>query len=171
MCIIDILEKIGFKHTTNELSISRALINNKEMLLARKDDDFRFAAEDKNTVDAALQLLRDEGVRIEHVDQPKFNGLDTDERKECVRLHVETHVEKAIEKLDFKAHVNHIKLQKVPIADATVKELEESYEPITQCETSKLEKTYGFKYRTIIGIMLFAYTACRVDIGCAISTL
>ena len=33
--IMDILEKIGFKHTTHEPSISRAVINNKETLLAR----------------------------------------------------------------------------------------------------------------------------------------
>ena len=38
-------------------------------------------------------------------------------------------------------------------------------------ETAELEKKCGFKYHSIIGIMLFAYATCRVDVRYTISTL
>ena len=110
-------------------------------------------------------------MHIDCADPPKFNGLDIDERKEYVRLHTETCIEKSIEKLNFKAHVNHIKTPKAPITEAAVKELEDNCKPISDEETRKLEKSHGFKCRTMIGILLFAFTACRVDIGHAISNL
>ena len=124
-CIIQILERIGFKHTTHEPSTSRAIINNKEVLLARQVDAFRFAAENKETVDQVLQLLKNDGVHVDYVDQPQFNGLDIDERREYVRLHFENYMQKSIEKLDFKAHLNYAKLQNFPITDAIVKDLED----------------------------------------------
>ena len=79
-----------------------AIINNKEVLLGRQVDDFRFAAENKETVDQVLQLLRDAGACVDCADQQKFNGLDVDERRECVRLHVETCIQKSIENLILK---------------------------------------------------------------------
>ena len=55
---MQVLEKIVFEHATHEPSMSRAIINNKEVLLARQVDDFRFAAENKETVDQVLQSLK-----------------------------------------------------------------------------------------------------------------
>ena len=55
---MEILEKIGFKHTSYEPSISRVIIDNNEMLLARQVDGFRFATENKETADKVLDLLK-----------------------------------------------------------------------------------------------------------------
>ena len=66
--IMEILERIGFKHTTHEPSISRAIIDNNEILLARQVDDFRFATEKKETADKVLDLLRKEGAHAECAD-------------------------------------------------------------------------------------------------------
>ena len=110
-------------------------------------------------------------MHVDCVDQPKLNGLDIDERKEYVRLNVESYLVKSIEKLNFKAHINHVKLQKVPISDTVVKELEDTCKSAFEEETKKLEKKCGFKLQSIIGIILFACADCRVEIGYAISTL
>ena len=64
-------------------------------------------------------------MHVDYVDQPQFNGLDIDERREYVRLHFENYMQKSIEKLDFKAHLNYAKLQNFPITDAIVKDLED----------------------------------------------
>ena len=79
--MIEILEKTGFKHATHEPSMSRVMLNNKEVSLARQVDNFGFAVENKEKVDQELKLLKNEGVCIDYVDQPKFNRLDVDERR------------------------------------------------------------------------------------------
>ena len=64
-----------------------------------------------------------------------------------------------------------MKLKKTPISETVVKELEDTHKPMSDEETKKLENKCGFKHRSIIRIILFTCTACRVDIGHAISTL
>ena len=144
--IIEILSKIRFVSATHELSISRAIIDGKEVLLARQVDDFRFAAETKEPVVKVLKLLNDNGVKIDFIAEPRFNGLDIDERREYVRLHATTFINKSKEKLNFSAHLKHPRIMKVPIADDDIKHMEQTYEPITDEEIKALESEFRFKY-------------------------
>ena len=90
--------------------------------------------------------MNDNRVKIDYVKEPRFNGVDIDERKEYVRIHGTTYINKSVEKLNFKAHLNHAKIPKVPITDDDIKRIDESYAPITDKETKELEQHYGFKY-------------------------
>ena len=69
------------KHVVHNPNIPKAVINNKNVLLARQADDVKVFAENKDIVDQVLKLLTDEGARVNWADQPKFNGLDANARK------------------------------------------------------------------------------------------
>ena len=60
----------------------------------RQVNNFRFAAENKETVELAMKLLNACRVKIDFIKEPHSNGLDFDKRREDVKLHTTTYLNK-----------------------------------------------------------------------------
>ena len=65
-------------------------------------------------------------MKIDYVRIAYFNSANIDERRENMKLHATTHIEKLREKLDFSVCKNHTKINKVSIADKDIEKMDRS---------------------------------------------
>lgn len=85
----------------------------------------------------------------------RFNGMDVDQTASYVKLHCRTYLSKML---------NHHKWL-YPANKNYLKQLQDCVPPQTQPERQQLEKKMGFKYRQVIGEIMFPMVKCRADIS------
>ena len=147
----------------------------KRVLFLRQVDDFAIACQD---TDLANQVIKDinskMSIEVKHLGQvERFNGVDIDQRREYVKIHNTTYIDKLIQQHKWlqddtgTSHHHPIPMNPSP---QYIKELE-SAQPLTTDEKQQLEKSLNFGYRQAVGEIIYAMITCRPDISFAIIKL
>jgi hypothetical protein len=166
--------KMNFQSCTHEPCIYYKHDPEKGLILIlRQVDDFIIAANDLSTskeIREAIQgemtnPLNDLGII------KRFNGVDIHQTRHYIKLSAKTYIETVMERHGWDKITTPAKPVPMQQDSSYHKELEETEGPDDPREQQLLEETMGFKYRQLIGEMIFAMTTCRLDISPAIIKL
>lgn len=106
-------------------------------------------------------------IKIKHIGNVSyFNGVDIDQRKEYVKLHATTYIEKLISQYEWlKNNTTPMYHHPLPM-DSNPQHIEnmESAEPLTSLDKQQLEKDLGFSYCQGVGKIIYAMITCCQDI-------
>ena len=181
--ITDILvNKMGFKNTTHERNLYVGTIDGQEVLVCRQVDDFASAAADQKIAEKFISELRQHveaefagmGVETSSGMFQRYNGIDVFQSRDAVIVSCESYLDRM-----FQTHGwEHSKFKEtepekaVPLNPAVAaKLLQLEGPPENSLEAHALAKRHGFKYRNVIGELIYAYVICRLDIGYSICML
>ena len=172
-----ILKKLHFKPTTHDPCLYHANINNKRILFLRQVDDFSIAAKDPQDAHAIIAQINAE-LSIPVKDQGLvewYNGVDVDQTKYYVRLHATTYFHKMLK--------NHGWFDMTTLATSSntitpmhgdndyIRRLEKAVPPEDASDQEQLCQEFGFRYRQVIGEVLYPMVKCRPDISTAVIKL
>ena len=147
----------------------------KTVLFLRQVDDFAIACQDETI---AEQVIKDINSKMS-IDVKKlgivsrYNGVDIDQRREYIKLHACTYLEK------LEAQHSHLFTDLPPLhthplpmdpSNNYQHELETA-EALSSENRTKLEHSLGFTYRQAVGEIIYSMITCRPDISFAIIKL
>ena len=164
--------KCGWKQTTHEPSLYFRYVEGELMLMTRQVDDLLISCANKGLIAAAFAELKALGVRLH--DDPlgvsgmtpsfSFNGIDILQTSRYVKISCEGYIQRVLETHGW---AQPAEMERKPGG----KPFSPEGHKIGTVEHARLEKEKGFKYRQLLGELIYAYTSCRADIGYAISHL
>ena len=164
--------KLNLVSTTHERSIYSGTYEGHKILVTRQVDDIAVAAP---TLEIAQNIIRiiGESVHIEGNDLlTKFNGVDVEQTRHYIRLHCEPYIDTILSKHGWDTPLDHSPGSMEPIPASMFKQVDDGYGPLEHTpEFTALATKHGFKFRTVIGELMYAYVICRLDIGYAITKL
>ena len=173
-----LIRKMKFKATTHEPCIYRKILpDGTEILISRQVDDIAVAAKNKN---AALEIIKEIGsymtVPIKEEGLVElFNGINVTQSKHNIKIHVTSYLERVFER--HKLWMKNFPVRNEPLPMKPDKQVSMELEQ-TQAlldsngdvdlkEIERLEKEYGFQYRSATGELIFAMVTARPDISFA----
>ena len=163
---------MGMINTDHEPCIYSGTYQQHDILACRQVDDFAFAAEHRETLDAVLQDL---ATRIDFIPEDKllskYNGIDVEQTRDYIRIHSATYIEKILTDHNWTTPSKTDHPLREPIPPSAVDQIMREVGPTDDNDAKDLESRMGYSYRTIIGELIFAYVTTRIDIGNAISLL
>jgi Reverse transcriptase (RNA-dependent DNA polymerase)/GAG-pre-integrase domain len=172
--INDILSAIGFRSTTHERSLYTATINGFQVLLCRQVDDLAIACTD---TDIAQWVISQIGAKVEVTDGgllTTFNGVDIDQTADYVKVSCRSYLRRFLKAHDWDTpNLNESDNESLePLPDSLSRAIDTDIGPLAGTPAAHaLETKFGFAYRSVLGELLYAYVAGRLDIGYAVATL
>jgi hypothetical protein len=133
-------------------------------------DDFAIATKDEETAQFIITQINDKlhlpihimGI-IKH-----FNGIDVEQTKHYVKIHCQKYIDKLIKSheglLSVPTSAPHAILP-FPSDKTTLSNIIHGPVPESEQEQLTLEKKMGFKYRHVMGEVLYPMVKCRPDIS------
>lgn len=173
-----LLKKLNLRPCTHEPNLyytDNYNGTNKKVLFLRQVDDFAIACEDTTIANQVINDINSKmTIEIKHLGSvSRFNGVDIDQRREYVKLHNQTYINKIIAQHQWLQDDN-TKLHQFPLpmnaSPQYIKALENAI-PLEPTEKCKLEKKLKFSYRQAVGEIIYAMVTCRPDISFAIIKL
>jgi len=143
------------------------IINDHRVLFLRQVDDFAVASEDTNAakqlIDAINSQMRIEVKHLGLID--RFNGMDIHQTRYYVKITCEKYLYKMIKAHDWLLTGPH-PIHPVPLpADAAyLKRLEQAVMPQSIPAKVTLQQRMGFKYRQVMGEVIYPTMKCRPEI-------
>ena len=171
------LPAFGFKSTTHDKSICSATFEGAEMLLLRQVDDFAVACPNEDIakrlhaqIGKALQSPSEDTPPFKYLGLIKdFNGLDVAQHSDAIKLSCEKCIDRVLTTHRWSKPSPPVPSK--PSAPLPVDAVTSIYAhpgpPENTAKHAELVAKYGFAYRTLLGKLLYAYVACRPDIGYA----
>lgn len=163
-----ILKKIGFRPTTHEPCLYRGTFQGHITFFLRQVDDFAISTISETQADQIIQGIN------QHLHIPmkrlgliqRFNGVDIEQTGTYIKLHCAKYLTKMLTDHQWLT-TEPLPIMPVPFpADKTyTKHLQECNPPQTHAERQQLEKDMGFKYRQVMGEIMFPMVKCRPDIS------
>ena len=158
--------------------------------LLRQVDDFAFACADEqtaknffNVLGQLLKLPSEDEVPFKYLGQvDDFNGVDIIQSKQYIEISCQKYIDRVLKSHGWETQskneqtlaINSLTTEK-PISLIPSDANEKIYTSDGPLEGTKeyklLSEKFGFKYRTLLGELMFCYVTCRPDIGYAITTL
>jgi hypothetical protein len=183
--INEVLHKIGFRSTTHERNIYSMTHDSNKVLLVRQVDDFALACLTAAIAEAiyaligkALQVPGESDVPFASQGILKdFSGYDVLQTRDYIKIHAQSYIRRLLKAHHWdtpsKDEAKPTSLPPAPINPDDVKALYLDAPGPSEGtpEHAALTEEFGFKYRTLLGELLFAYVICRLDIGYAVTTL
>ena len=180
-----VLTKIGFQSTTHERNIYSLIYESNKVLLVRQVDDFALACLNAAIAEALYALIGQHLQVAGESDVPfasqgvlkDFNGYDVLQTRHYIKIHAQSYIRRLLKahhwETPSKDEAKPDSLPPAPINPDDVKALYlDAPGPAEGTpDHSSLTEEFGFKYRTLLGELLFAYVICRLDIGYAVTTL
>mmetsp|Transcript_14552 Transcript_14552/g.20797 ORF Transcript_14552/g.20797 Transcript_14552/m.20797 type:complete len:1557 (+) Transcript_14552:1335-6005(+) len=173
-----ILRKLKFTPTTHDPCLYNYNANGKRILFLRQVDDFSIAARDPQDahdiiaqINAELSIpVKDQGL-IEW-----YNGIDIEQTKYYVRLHATTYFHKMLQNHGWfnpETIPSDSPVLPIPMSgdNEYIRKLDLATPPTDQADKNRLQDEYGFKYRQVIGEVLYPMVKCRPDISTSIIKL
>jgi len=163
-----ILRDIGFHPTTHEPCLYKGFIQGHTTLFLHQVDEFAIAtvseAHADHIIHAINQHLRIPMKRLGLIQ--RFNGMDIEQTGAYIKLHCHTYLSKMLGDHNWLPK-DPLPLMPVPFpANKTyTKHLQDCTPPQTHAERLLLEKEMGFKYRQVMGEIIFPMVKCRPDIS------
>jgi hypothetical protein len=163
-----ILWKIGFRPTTHEPCLYYGTINGSYTLFLRQVDDFAIAAKTATQANDIIARINSHlclpihslGIII------RFNGMDIDQTTFFIKIHCTKYLKKMMQSHSWvQTHPKaHMALPFPSDANSLVK-LIQCVPPHTQEHQQDLEKRMGFKYRHVMGEVMYPMVKCCPDIS------
>lgn len=156
---------MGFTASTHEPCLYKATINGELALFLRQVDDFAIATMQQQTADHIISEIN------KHLRLPihnlgvisRYNGVDIEQTKFYVKLHCSKYLNKM---LSSHGWLNSPPTRlPFPSDNQYLKQLQEAATPSTEHEQRALEHKMGFKYRQLMGEILYPMVKCRPDIS------
>jgi Reverse transcriptase (RNA-dependent DNA polymerase) len=170
-----ILFSLGFTTTTHERSLYTATINGFQVLLCRQVDDLAIACTDEAT---AKWIITQIGAKVEVTDGgllTTFNGVDIDQTRDYIKVSCASYISRLLKahQWDHPSHSNKTDAKNLdPLPEALSRAIDiDTGPPSGTSDAAALEKQFGFSYRSVLGELLYAYVAGRLDIGYAMGSL
>lgn len=181
--ITDILiNKMGFKNTAHERNLYVGTIDGEEVLVCRQVDDFASAAASMATAEKFITVLRKYveaeyaglGIQTEGGMYQRYNGIDIFQTRDFVKISCESYLDRMFLSHGWENSRHHEKVPEhaVPLNPTTAARLLTlEGPPENSVEAREIAKLQGFKYRNVLGELIYAYVICRLDIGYSICLL
>ena len=169
------LNDLGFSACTHEhcLYYKRDKDGNNLILVLRQVDDFIISA---NLLTTAFDIEAYHGLRHRSTDSDlgvikRFNGVNIQQRRYCVKVLAETYLTRVLEHHGWlNLHASNIPIpMKTETAFMATLELTEG--PTDEKPKQALEQEMGFSDRQAIGEAIFPMMICQIDISPAIVKL
>ena len=173
--------ELGFRSTTHARNIYRAVIDGHPVLLLRQVDDFAIACEHEETakkicaiIGSKLQLPSEKDPPFKYLGLLKeFNGIDIQQGADGIHISCTSYIERVMKSHGWDTPpVTSNREKKSPIPEDSIDRLhaEPGFDDST-AEHQNLVSEFGFRYRTLLGELLYTYVTCRLDVGYALVLL
>jgi ribosomal protein L30/L7E len=175
-------DELGFKATTHEPCLYKGSINGKEVLVARMVDDYAIGSEDTTAGEVICAAVNKRaatehlgtGTMTLHGAFTRFNGVDVYQTRDYIKITCETYIERLLLTHGWMdPGTNESDRHDItPISYETAAKLLLLTGPADGTyEHRKLEETFKFSYRQLLGECLYAFVVGRLDIGYAVTLL
>ncbi len=176
-----ILTDLGFTSTTHDRAIYSATIDGVTILLLRQVDDFLIAS----PTEAIAKTIFDKiGARLQHASEAttpfkyfglarEFNGVEIGQYRDSIVISATKYIDRVIHTHGW-SQPNHesTPVHRTPIPDDAISSMFHHTGPAEDTpEHAALTTRHGFKYRSLLGELLYTYVTCRPDVGYALVTL
>jgi hypothetical protein len=173
LTINKILSSLGFTSTTHERNLYRASIRDSVVLICRQVDDLAIACRDPDIADHLVTQLQTH-VSMKHLGLlTSFNGVDIEQTRHYLKISCSSYLRRFLltHHWDVPASTDRATPFE-PLASSTLTEIQTTVGPAEHTpEHQALETSHGFRYRQVVGELIYAYVVARLDIGFAISFL
>jgi Reverse transcriptase (RNA-dependent DNA polymerase)/GAG-pre-integrase domain len=169
-----LLTKLGFVATTQERSLYRATIQGKVVLLCRQVDDMAIACVDPSICQWVISQLANDIDLVDGGIVKMFNGVDVTQTREYIMVSCESYIRRMLTKHGWdSAKPNESDTENLdPLPDTLARAIDAATGPADNTpEAAALVNKHGFTYRSVLGELIYAYVAGRLDIGYAIAAL
>lgn len=181
-----ILVKIGFLKAKHDHSIYKMEHSEGTIYLLRQVDDFVLACRYEST---SVDLYNQIGLALQRpVEKEKnfipftqlgvvndFNGIDIHQCKDYIEISSESYIDRLLKTHGWDTPSNKSKDPQRPLTPIPPTGIDAMFTQIGPLEHTVehavLEKSNNFKYRTLLGELMYAYVTCRPDIGYGVTTL
>ena len=172
-----IQDKVHLKPTTHEPCLYHGHVNNEKVYLLRQVDDFAVAAHSQETAKQVIDIISQNlSVPMHNLGiLSRFNGVDVTQAQSYIKISNKTYISKVLESYEWTADTKS-PTHMTPMRDdaAYLRRLDTELGPDylkDKEEHDKLEKSMGFRYRKLLGELLFCMVTCRPDISFAVIKL
>ena len=163
---------VGLVPTTHEPCLYSGEIDGTKVYLLRQVDDFAVASNDIEVNNKVISKISEKlSVPMHNLGIiSRFNGVDISQTQEYVKISNETYISKVLENYNWTEKENKISTNPLPLKDdsAFLARLDNDVGPdpsTNKPEYISLEERMGFKYRKLLGELLFCMVTCRPDIS------
>jgi hypothetical protein len=173
LTINSILTSLGFSSTTHERNLYRATIQDSLVLVCRQVDDLAIACSTPNVADDLIASLQCHVTMKNLGLLTSFNGVDIDQTQHYIKISCSSYLRRFLltHHWDVPSATDR-STPFEPLAPSVFTELQTTVGPAEHTSEHKaLETSHGFRYRQVIGELIYAYVVARLDIGFAISCL
>jgi hypothetical protein len=170
-----LINKLLLKSTTHERSLYHGTYNGVPILLKRQVDDIAVAAP---TIDVAQQLIAAIGQYVRLAGNSlldSFNGIQVEQSQHYIRLYCTDYIDRLLAKHKWDSYsstdhdASHVK---EPLPASLIKQIDiDTGPPEHSPEAIRLQNQVGFKFRQLLGELIYAYVICRLDIGYVLTKL
>ncbi|GAX10430.1 hypothetical protein FisN_21Lu161 [Fistulifera solaris] len=179
--ISTILHALGFISTTHDRTIYSAVWNGTPVLLLRQVDDFALACPSESI---AKDIFAAIGTRLQLPTEPQvpfkyegllrvFNGVNINQFDSCIEISAKDYIGRVMQTHGWmtpSTHPTTVPQSPIP-ADSIPLIYENIGPPESSPDHAALETKHGFKFRSLLGELLYTYVTCRPDVGYALVTL
>lgn len=179
--VTGILHTMGFTSTTHDKSIYSATIDGNTILLLRQVDDFALACSDESL---AKHIYEDLGQRLKFDSESsiplkyfglisEFNGIDLHQYADSVVISASSYIQRVLQTHGWTTPTTvSTKRPTAPLSDDVISTMFSHTGPAEESpEHHALSSKHGFRYRTLLGELLYVYVTCRPDVGYTLVTL
>lgn len=172
-----ILTDMGFIATAHEPCLYHGTVGGKPAMVLRMVDDFAIGCADETTANLVMdgidKQLEEELKRYGQLQH--FLGIDIEQTREYIKISGETYLKKVLHRHNMMESsnfgLNPAKAVPMHADHKYVQSLDTAKPPSSDKEATQLEKEMGFRYRQVIGELIFALITCRPDISFAVTKL
>jgi len=165
--IDQILRDIGMTPTTHEPRLYSGTIDDQRVLFLHQVDDFSVASRDTATarklIDSINAKMRIEVKHLGLID--RFNGMDVHQTRHYVKITCEKYLYKMIKSHEWLIKGPHpINPILLPADSAYLQRLEQAVVPNPILVKTALQHRMGFKYRQVMGEVIYPAMKCHPEI-------
>ena len=167
-----IRDHVGLQPTTHEPCLYSGEINGTPVYLLRQVDDFAVASKDVDISNTVISKISEKlSVPMHNLGIiNRFNGVDISQTQEFIKVSNETYIAKLLENYEWSEKEKKNSNTPTPMKDdsAYLNRIDTEVGPNPQThkkEYIQLENKMGFKYRKLLGELLFCMVTCRPDIS------
>ncbi len=163
-----ILREMGFQPTRHEPCLYSGKVNGELVLFLRQVDDFSVSAKDAITCSKIIAHINSK-MSMDVKDLGligRFNGVDIFQTKYYIKLTCERYLTKMLQSHKWTAQ-SPPPTHPLPLSSEQefIRSLETAIAPETVEAKEALQQEMGFKYRQVIGELIWPMVKCRPDVA------
>eukprot|EP00978_Attheya_sp_CCMP212_P003430 scaffold7102_cov34-Attheya_sp.AAC.2 len=171
MFVSEKLSDKGFTSPPHAPCIYSGVYDGQECFILRQVDDFNVATANKDTAAKLYNELHKEFALVQessHV--TRMYGVNVEQTRNYIKIHLNDYIDGMIKQYEWMQGLSP-DAYSTPITDDMGKKLDEVRVPPADSQRQELEKQFGFKFRELMGKLIFAMVCGRFDISCELSRL